>query len=376
MSLDMNAAASTRGLQDSWYNFLVELISLDSSMFQAFQPAGPIAANDSALWDVIDIIPPASQTFSPALGDAVRFSDRYAAVVSQLATPAPSLAQAIGEANERAWSAFVGTLSPPPARNQLAALFQNWAARNAINAAPAGVDFLSRAVLAETEMPSAERLQTATAGAADFVGGYADLLALLRASPGCRGTFDSARGSADDGRWTRGGDIPFDGLWPGSGDAPPSRAFAASHVTASIGFGACAGWTVTPGSWYSSSLLNTAFSTAASPPWRVDAKPCWHDFFGPGGSMLRALASALFVDGVHITVTSDATFDAADQRTIEEHAAAGLWPLYAPTSAAVRTSVEFGISGTMQIVTVIASGHPIALGGNVLGIARYLGHAT
>jgi hypothetical protein len=198
----------------------------------------------------------------------------------------------------------------------------------------------------------------------------------MQASPGRRGVFDSTLMRGDPRRgWADIADADIDGLWIGSGGAPASRAFAESHVTARIAINACATWTVTPGAWYSSSLLSQAFSAATSPPWRTDANPSWQDLFGQGGGMRRALASVLIVDGVSITVSSDATFGASDQQTIMDHAAAGLWPLYARAGEGVRTAVRFGPGGTMDIKIVTTSGHPIILGGNVLDIGRYLGHA-
>jgi hypothetical protein len=368
-SRDPNEASSMRELQQRWYDFIVETLSLDPSTFQLFQPAGQIATTDTALWDAIDVVPPASLIVDRTRDNTERFSDQYAAMASQLAPPTGSLAQAIGEADERAWSAFLATLSPPPLPHQLAALFQTWAARHAMDKMPAGVAFFSRTALADRE-------QVSEHGSADFRGGYADLLRLMQASPGRRGMFDSAVLRADPRgrRWAGIAAAQVDGLWTGSGGAPASRVFAESHVTTSIGFNACAAWTVTPGAWYSSSLLNKAFSAATSPPWRIGATPSWQDLFGPGGSMLRALASVLVVDGASIIISSDATFGASDQQAILDHAAGGLWPLYARAGDAVRSAVRFGPDGTMDIKIVATSGHPIVLGGNVLGIGRYLGH--
>lgn len=357
-------------LQNRWYNFLVDTLSLDRSMFQIWLPARPIEATDESLWDCGNVIPPESLIFNRDAGYAIRFSDQYAAVQGQMQPQAASIAQAIGEPHATAWSAYLATLDARPAAAALPALFQNWAARHALRAMPAGIGFLSRAALAGIAGESSHAEMEAPA----YRGSYADLLGLIGASPGASGVFDSRTASADIGAsWTEidGGIV---GLWHGGNGALHDK-LAAGVVTASATFGACASWIVMPGGWYRSSLLATAFDNAASPPWRLDAVPSWQDFFAPGGSMRRAPASLVVVDAIDLTVTSNAAFDPAEQRLILEHAPAGLWPFHAPVSDAADTIVSFGATRGISIRTITRRGRPVVLGANVLDIARYLGRA-
>ncbi|MDB5619275.1 hypothetical protein [Tardiphaga sp.] len=364
-----------RTLQNRWYNFLVDTLSLDRSLFQIWLPAAPIAATDASLWNCQNVIPPASLTFNRANGEAIRLSDQYVAVASQMEAPRGALAQAIGEPNAKAWSAFLATQGPIPADSDLPLLFQNWAARHATGVMSEGVAFLSRVVLARPAGGSPS-FPLADAKLPEFGGGYADLLNLLGASSGASGDFDSRTVSADVSQtWTGGADSAVAGLWADNDGAPLHRKFAASTVTARVEVGARAQWVVIPAAWYDSSVLATAFSSAASPPWRSDATPSWNDFFAPGGSMRRAPASLLVVDALNITVTSDADFDRTEQQLILQHAPAGLWPLYAPITDAADTVVSFGRTDKMSIGITTRSGCPVMLGANVLGIARYLGRA-
>ncbi len=359
-----------RTLQNRWYNFLVDRLSLDHSLFQIWLPAAPIDATNAALWYCENVVPPASLTFNRANGEVARLSDQYAAVKSQLEAPSSTTAQTLGEPNAEAWLAYLSTLERRPAATDPPAPLQKWSSRTAIGAMSAGVAWLSGKAGESSPAPGH------AAGVPGFRGGYADLRNLIGASPGASGVFDSRTVSAQvHGAWAGGADSGVAGLWLASDSAPLHRKFAASTVTASVDFGACAKWVVIPGDWYRSAVLATAFSSAASPPWQRGASPSWSDLFALDGSLRRAPASLVVIDAVEIMVTSDANFEPAEQRLIREHAPAGLWPLYAPAAGAVDITVRFGPSGGMSIRMTIRGDHPIILGANVFGIARYLGRA-
>lgn len=366
-------------LQNRWYNCLVDAFALDRSMFQIVQPSAPMVPADDALWGYLNAIPPASLTYNRSAPGARRWFDQYASMVSQIQFSQTALEQEIGAQNYRAWSAYLATQSPPPPDNLLPSLFQNWAARNAPTVASAGVAFLSRLVLFDAARQALAPYQGPNPKPVGFVGTYADLLHTLGAASGCNVFFDSSVTPANVlGTWTGGVNVGVDGLWAGSGSGSRlSRKFAASKVTVSARLHAYAQWTATPGPWYSSSLLNTAYSSQATPPWRADANPSWSDLFGPNGSMLRLPASLVLMDGGDITVTSDANFGPDAQQTILDNAPLGVWPFYAPTiGSAVSNAVTFAHTGGMEIETVTQPGNPLVIGANVLGIARYLGHAN
>ena len=364
-------------LQNRWYNALVGALPLDPSMFQLVQPSGPMPVTDQALWASLDVIPPASLTFNRSILGAAQFFTEYAPMVGQIQFPQTALEQEIGEQNYQAWSAYLATLSPPPSDNQLPLLFQNWAARNAPSVASGGVAFLSRLVLLDAAQQALAPYQGPNAKPADFTGSYADLIQTLKASSGRNVSFDSTRASGDvRNTWTGGVDIGVDGLWAGSGsNSRLSRKFAASNVTVSAQFQAYTQWTAVPGPWFSSSLLNVAYSSQATPPWAANANPSWNDLFGPDGSILRFIASLAVVDGSNVTVTSNALFGTTDQQTILDGAPLGFWPFYAPTlGGSVSNLVSFGSSRDMEIEIVTQPGNPLVIGANVLGIAQFLGH--
>jgi hypothetical protein len=325
----------------------------------------------------MDVIPPASLTFNRSTAGAGRMFDEYAPMVSQIQFSPTMLEQDIGEQNYQSWSAFLAEQNPMPSENQLPSLFQNWAARNAPQVLSVGVADLTNIVLANVAQRALAPYQGPNAKSVDYAGTYAELLQTLRASSGVSTSFDSSATSGDVANtWTKGANFGVDGLWAGSGsDSRLSRKFAASKVTVSAQFRAFTQWTATPGPWYSSGLLNVAYSNQATPPWLADANPSWTDLFGSNGSMLRFVASLAVVDGSNITVTSDAIFTATDQQTILDYAPLGVWPFYAPTIASVTNAVTFTSTGGMEIEIVTQPGNPLVIGANVLGVARYLGHA-
>jgi hypothetical protein len=363
-------------LQHKWYNCLIEALSLDPSMFQIVVPSAPMMPTDDALWDYLNTVPSASLTFNRSATSTDRLFDQYAAMVSQTEFSQRTFEQIIGRQNFQAWSAYLASQHPPPADNQLPALFQNWAARNNMSIAAAGVAFLSRCILVAAMRQALVPYQGEHAKPADFMGSYADALHTLGASGGCKFFFDSRDSSADvSDAWAA--DHSADELWAGSGDGTSlSRKFATSNVTVSAEFAAYAQWTAAPGPWYSSALFGMLYGSQATPPWRADAKPSWSDLFGPDGSLCRLVASLLLADGGNITVTSDATFGPIDRRTIVDYAPLGLWPCYAASGGGVSNAVTFSQGGRMAIEIVTPPGHPVVIGENVLGTARYLGQAT
>jgi hypothetical protein len=364
-----------RVLRDRWYRGLVAALSLSPARFQIDQPCTSVPASDSSLWAIQNTLPPLSLTVNRNAENVTTMFSEYAAVAEQMSFPLADLAADIGEQNFAAWTAYVEQLGQPSAA-QLPALFQEWALINAPDVANIGISDLATMALIETGAQALAPYTGPNAAPPDFARDYSDLVAMLAAAPGASVSFDSATTPADvTTTWTGGIDDGIDGLWSGlSPAARLSSTFASSHVTVHATFEHLVRWTSTPGAWYDSSLLGMAYSSPASPPWPADPSPTWEDLFGPSGSLQRLLASLLVVDGLQATITSSATYQAADQQAIADNAAAGLWPFYLhATSTAIPNTVSFDAAGTMTIAIAAEPNQPLILGGDVLGIAQYLG---
>lgn len=362
-------------LQNRWYNGLTAGLGLSPSLFQISLPASPIPPSDTSLWTFQDALPPDSLTFNRAVLGGDTFFGEYAAVAGELEFPQADFAKDIGEQNYLAWMAYLATVQPPPTPEQLPALFYEWASLYAPDAVAAGVSDLTEMALIDAGREALQPYLGSGAKPVDFHGTWADLLRRLGASPGASLSFDSSTTSpVVSGTWTGGLNTGVAGLWTGAASTTRlSRKFAVNRVRVAAAFQAWAVWASTPGGWYDSSLLNTAYRCSGTPPWPADADPTWAEELGPGGSLDHLTASLVVVDGVDATISSGASFDADSQELIRERVPLGLWPFYAPSGGPVANAVTFDASGRMTIKTTIRKGSPVVLGANVLPISQYLG---
>lgn len=365
-------------LQNCWYNGLTAGLQASPATVQIIQPA-PILQTDSGLWTYENSIPPTSLTFNTDMYRSKQFFDNYAAVIRQLQFPQDSFKQDIGDAVYQQWTRYVNQLQPPPTPDQIPGVFFNWAIQFAPAVAQVGTSALTQMALIDDAQHSLAPYEGPNALPVDFDGSFAQLLQILQQSSSVQFSFDSSTSNSDvSNTWTGGVDTSFYGLWTGCcSTAPLSQQFARSNVTVTVRAKAYTIWRSVPGTWYNSSLLNNAYSNISTPPWPANANPNWDDVFGPTGSMCQLIASLLVMDGMHITVTSDATYTGFDQQTILSNASSGLWPFFILNSGnMVTNTITFGSTSGMQIETVTQPGTPVAIGANVLDIARYLGHET
>ncbi|HEU4326468.1 MAG TPA: hypothetical protein VFS21_25225 [Roseiflexaceae bacterium] len=365
-----------RVLQNKLFNCLAASLGLGTQNFQISIPAAPIPASNTGLWSYLNVIPPRSLTFNRSQ-PADAFFTQYAAVVTQLQYT-PTLETVIGAQAYADWSAYLATLHPLPPVCEQAPIFQTWANDNGYaNIAMQGASNLSGQCIFEGQQRAVLPYQGPHARPVDFSGTYATLAETVQNASGAGLLFDSDRCSGDvSGTWAAGAQLDLMGLWTGSDPLESiSQTFASSRIAIAGQLSHVLAWTATPGGWYSSGLLNLAYSTSASPPWPQDADPSWEDAFGPGGSMLYFIASVLVGDGLNLQLTSGATFCASDQQIISAHAGQGLWPFYTPTGPAVTTTVAFDGDGHLTITTICKQGHPFILGAVVLPVAQYLGRA-
>lgn len=365
-------------LQNRWYNGLVTRLQLAPKMFQIRQPS-LLPRSNQDLWASQDIIPPASLTFNTSIYKSYLFSDEYAAVISELEFPTDKFRQVIGEDNYQRWLTHLNKINPPPPINQHPALFRQWSMLNAPLVMSVGVSALTQMILISNAQQRLQPYQGPNAKPIDFKETYAQLAEILSNSPGGSFAFDSNTISNDVGNtWTGGNNVGLDGLWAGHcSTSRLSRRFALSSVAVNVQFQSYTVWASTPGSWYDSFLLHTAYSNKATPPWAINANPTWDEVFGKDGSIQHLIASLVVVDGMKATITSDVSYSKTDQQTIHRNASKGLWPFYAPTNnGSVTNMITFDNIKGMKIETVTQPGNPIVIGNNILGVARYLGNAS
>jgi len=82
-------------------------------------------------------------------------------------------------------------------------------------------------------------------------------------------------------------------------------------------------------------------------------------FFGDDGSLQRMTGNLILVDGITMTMTSDAALSTEDYKYIEGRASAGFWPFfYASGSAGTTNDVQRSASGGVTITTTTVLGNP------------------
>ncbi|WP_143271888.1 hypothetical protein [Azospirillum brasilense] len=369
-----DAPAGMEGLQNRWYNSVVQSLNLTSAAFQLLQPSFVVPLTNLGLWRYGQEIPQRSLTANAYDMSLERFFDIYASVIGQLSFPESSFREDIGDDTYEAWTAYLATLHPQPSAQQLPSLFLVWAMTNAPTVANVGQQDLAEMVLIGSAQAALEPYVGPNGQPADFGGSYAQLVQSLAHGIAKSFRFDSKTASGDvSGSWTGGVDTIDNGLWNGA--VPGNRQsllFSQSHVQASVTVSGLITWPLTPGPWYNSSMIATAYANPCTPPWPDPAQPAWDAVFGADGSLPRVMASLAAAKGIDITVTSDAVYSPLDQAIIETFAPLGLWPFYLPSGMA-QTTVSFGESSGMTIRTVSTPGVPVVLGGNVQPIRAFLG---
>ena len=371
-------SGSMTDLQNRWYNGVVGGLGLSPQGFQLNAPATLLPPIDDGLWATQNAIAPAWLTFPRGRCRGDEMLAEYAAVVGQLTLPESTFAQDIGAQTFAKWSLYLAGLDPAPGPAELPAIFQQWAMLWAPDVATIGTEDLTSMALEAAAQDALAPYLGPGAKPVDFARGYADLVAVLAASPGAGIQFDSSAVPGDVTKtWAAGVDAGVGGLWAGAcASCRLSRAFAAGAVTVTATFERWTRSVCTPGPWYDSSALGIALRTAGAAPWPADANPTWEQVFGAGGSMRRLTTALVVVDGIQATVTCDAPVREADQAAIVAAAPAGIWPFYLPAGdAGVTSSVSFDARGALRVEVTAEPGHPVVLGQDVVSVEQFLGAA-
>ena len=336
---------------------------LPQDSFRLFQPAVGIVS-DRVFGVIETCVVPDAATFMLDVQPLCDFRSEYLAAVSDMKTPAHSLENAIGADAYAEWKAYLDAVPPPPG-GDTAALFFEWAMVHAPDVAAAGAAELASQSRAAPRPPNSTTLHATLRDAQDFLArspslqiewqvseklDHAPMLLRVATTPGVAEELS-----------------PY-GVWRGTDPRRVSERFAAGRVSVSVAVAAAATWPVSRGEWYDSSLLHRAYGNQSGPR--------WDHFFGPSGTLRRAMTSIALGDSIQVTVKSDAMYSEADQRLLQTHAASGLWPLYLGSSADITNAVAFDEDNRLTMTITTPAGTPIALGATVLDMAIYLGHGA
>ncbi|WP_205513571.1 hypothetical protein [Longitalea arenae] len=359
-------------ITNAWYNQLCESLQLSYNHFQLFQPV-LVAQNNDDLWARIHSVPPKTLKYNSWYYDQPRFFSEYAAIVNQLRFQESSFEESIGEAVYTKWKTYLQGLAQSPPDHTLPTVWFQWALLHAPELANTGRSALASELLIKSGLAALRAYQGPNARSPELLPAYADLISTLQASPSVAFEWNSINGKPDvSNTWVPANDPNLFGLWTGSWCGfLLNQKFAQHPISIAACFEHVSVVAVTPGPWYHAGLLHLALASRSVPPWNSAAG--WDKYFGQDGSLNYAIGAVVAVDGISLTIYSDAAFAPEEQALIGSQVHMGYWPMYCPqTSAVVRNELTFD-GGKMTIRCQSAPGKPVIIGGNVFRIGQYLG---
>lgn len=375
-------ADSFLNLQNGFYNALCQGLGLSQNSFQLLQPSPPLVpGNDSALWSYFNNIPPYSLTQNYIVSAGNQFFSDYKGLISALKAPPNTFQQDIGTSVYNAWISYVSGLSVAPAATSLPDMFFNWASIHYPDVADVGSADLSAMLLDPISSAGMALMPYSghTARPPDWTLGYPALMQQLETGPQVTFQVTSSQMNTNvSSSWTSGSNSGFGGLWGGSSSTSQwSQQFASSSISVNASFAHVITFGPSPGNWYSSAAMGDAYSHKSGAPWNSQSPIGWTNTFDPqNGNMPRFMGSLIVVDTMSLTVNSDAVYSSADQSTIESNSSAGLWPFYTTSSSSYATTTEtFDQQGHMTVKINTAKGVPVVIGGYVIPVDKFVGHA-
>jgi hypothetical protein len=380
-ALDNSATQALSTLNSQWYNAVVKGCGLDPSTFQLVQGSQPLGTTSEEIWKIADVVPPMSVTnfYNPSQANV--FSSDYGAVVANLKPQNDTAFQSIMGDYYNNWMTYLGT-NPTMPQGGILALFQNWAAMH-LSPGTAQAAYTAYQQVSQGTVPVAVQLWLAAGGGTGGVKAYNGTMAQLQYElPGALPksfSMNSATESSDvSNTWaeTEVGGI-FD-IFEGAGESSYSdlsTILATSTFNISATFNKVLTFPLAPLArpssdpilsqyqpWYSSPALNLAYQHQDNTVWK-NTPPTWADTFGPEGNMLRTASALVIVDGVTITMSSSATFSAAQQQEMQTAVEAGIWPFFeAEGSGGWSNKPSFSDQGAVTITCSSPAGNPVILG--------------
>jgi hypothetical protein len=388
---------AVEALQNAWYNAFVNGAGLDKTKFSFVQSGTQLPYDTKGLWQaMVDAIPPKCLTHVVSFGAINGFCDNYGTLTTVVLPPVnDNFKRAMGDDYNR-WMDFRRTevtIGMVAKAGGWISLFDIWADMNLpsgrIPRAKAAFRNDQRNIVVKSgdrylrNIPDPESLPLFTYDPGnvpllynitidDIIGGA------IAHGPSKSIFFDSATSSSSVTDTWAGGGISgfFDIFWGGASASyhQSTEKFASSRVTVKAEFKhVLPVKTFLPGDWFSSSFLNYVYKTKDNRVWPAGDPVTWESTFGSSGNMQRHIEELVIVDGIDITVTSSASYSAAEQEDIRARASAGIWPFFrVSASGGYSSSTTFSDSGTMTTRTTCPEGNPAVFGMNVRSIESAL----
>jgi hypothetical protein len=366
-------------LTEQWYNAMVTGLGLSAQHFQLYQGSNSIMDTSAKMWDLFNTVPPTSVNnfYNPA--QVNNLTSDYNLILAALIANSDNDFQACMGDYFVPWQEYFADHDPVTWDVQgITDLFNKWALKNA----PSKTGCVSGLTKAFINPINIAISKFASAGQK-----YAwnktieDLQYALKGGASSHFTLDSKTASKNISHtWAKASaSVIFDLFSIGGGgsyDHLSERAISAG-LKVDVNFEKTTTFTAGPLAqanstdpilksyqpWYDSAALSLAYTTKDNSVWNKQNPVNWDKAFGSSGFLQRVASALVVADGISITMTSSATYNSSDQKTIIENAGAGFWPFFSvKEKGGTSTTVKFDGSGTFTINVNIPLGNPQILG--------------
>ena len=393
----MSAAQTAMNtLVAQWYNAVAAGCGLDKGSFQLMQGADPVGTLTENLWAIFDSVPPLTATtyYNPAQLNS--FSQDYAGVISALIPQGDIQFQVDMGDYYAAWNTYKETITPIPATSLAwSQAFAAWAQAKLPQSQVSLCIGDYNSMLEDPISVASNQLLTVQFAASNpkvyaYTTTVGQLAALLTKAVPKTVNLNSATESSDVSEtWAKGeasgifdifglgGDTSYDDITTKVTTAGVSvQADFAKLITLA------AGPLKQPSSdtylqnftpWFNSSALNEGYAKPDNTVWKSGDAISWDSTFGPSGNLQRYTSALIIVDGITMTMTSQAGLSTAEQATFQQAVAGGIFPFFeAEENSGWKNSATFDDQGNITVKCTSLAGNPQVLGVLVSQIADIL----
>jgi len=387
------ASQAMQTITEQFYNALTSQAHLNPQQFQLAQGNVALGFTSEALWSMMDIVPNTSivQTWSP--GNFNSFSSNFGSILARIQSSAGgAFTAALGDWSG-AWTKYISTHVPDSLKDY-PTVFQNWAM--SVGMDPGTMKHCESLLLAAMDDPiSQAQMMWLDAGGNPATKAYtADILTTqtqIDEAPGGSVTLNSGTQSSNvQNTWANGNADGFFNVFFGGGSGSYSDQtveLAAAAIEMSIEFTHIATVAVTPlasgtqtdgpttyPAWYVASALGTAYENDNYQIWQPGS-PGWADFFGEDGTLQNVATALVVVDGIAISLTSQASINTSSQQAMQTAFEAGFFPFFGVEGqGGWNQTTQFDAQGRVVVKATCPVGSPQVLGvlvspiGNVFGL--------
>lgn len=375
-------------LNAQWYNALTSGLNLDPSTFQLMQGNSVVGSLSETLWSVFNAVPPLSvnNLYNPSQFNS--FSSNYGSIINNLNQPGSNQFQNDMGDYYPQWSQFLSTQSTLPSGG-IMELFQTWSQLH-MPAGQAMQCYTDLANIYQGAVYTAISMWLQAGGSGASVKAYnitvEQVATKLAQAPSGGISMNSKTETSDISHtWAEGHVGGWFDMFSGEGSGSYddiSQSLITSGLQISADFNHVITMAAGPLSqtsddpilsqykpWYNAATLNLAYQNNNNVVWK-NSPPTWDNMFGTDGSLLRVCSALVLVDGISISISSDATFSQSEQQEIKTHASGGFWPFFeANASGGWSNNFSFDDEGKMTYTATCPVGNPVILGAIVTPIA-------